>query len=136
MDSKSDLLAKYKAATCLPFSIGRGNESHWESAVSLQDGSRVVVSGAGWASGEVVVTYLSTNQKCTAAKPHDYIAPVDIRIDNRTDMLYIAASGLAGGVWQQTWLFAFDLKGRRQTESRKIRYKDLPAGCPGPETVR
>jgi hypothetical protein len=136
MDSKSSLLARYRAATCLPFSVGPGKENHWDSAVSLRDGSKVAVTGAGWASGQVVVTYLSTNEKCIAAKPHDYIAPVDIRIDNRTDMLYIAASGLAGGVWQQTWLFAFDLKERRQTASRKIRYKDLPAGCPGPETAR
>ena len=134
MDSTSSLLAKYRSATCIPFSRGPGHERHWEMTIPLRDGSKAVVGAAAWAGGMAVVTYPPAKQEYVAARPGDYIYPVDLRIDPQNDVLYVAATGLAGGVWEQTWLFAFDLKERRQIARRKIRYKDLPADCPSPGT--
>ena len=79
----------------------------------------------------MVVSYPATGQQYIAAKPYDYVYPIQIRIDVENDVLYVAANVLAGGFWDQTWLFAFDLRERKQTARRKIRYKDQPAGCSG-----
>jgi hypothetical protein len=120
----------------MPSSIGGSRERRWEATIPLRDGSKAVVVAAAWAGGRAVVTYPPAKQEYIAAQPGDYIYPVDLRIDTQGDILYVAASGLAGGLLEQTWLFAFDLKERRQIAHRKIRYKDLPADCPGPETAR
>jgi hypothetical protein len=136
MDSTSVLLAKYKSATCISPSTGASRERRWETTISLRDGSKVVVGAAAWAGGRAIVTYPPAPQEYVAAQPGDYIYPVDLRIDTKGDILYVAASGLAGGLFEQTWLFAFDLKERRQIARRKIRYKDLPAVCSGPERAR
>ena len=57
MDSTSSLLAKYRSATCIPFSRGPGHERHWEMTIPLRDGSKAVVGAAAWAGGMAVVTY-------------------------------------------------------------------------------
>ena len=132
-ESTASLLSKYKVATCLPFWEEAGHARYWKTTVSLRDGSKVSVHGAGFAGANwVFVSYPATGQEDIAAKPYDYVYPLDIRVDPQTDILYVAANGLAGGIWDQTWLFAFDLREHRQIVRRRIRYKDLPAMCPGP----
>jgi hypothetical protein len=131
-ESATSLLAKYKLATCLPYSGGsRAHERSWNTTLSLRDGSKVTVQGAARPGGGVGVTYDPPGQKYLAARPHDYIYPIDIRVDTQNDILYVAASGLAGGLWEQTWLFAFDLHERKPIARRKIRYQDLPTACSG-----
>jgi hypothetical protein len=51
-------------------------------------------------------------------------------VDNENDILYVAASGLLGGLRQQTWLFVFDLHERKPIARLKVRYKDVSAACP------
>lgn len=130
-DSTTSLLAKYKAATCLAPRARPGHGVDWNTTLSLRDGTNVIIRGTGFAGGKVVVSYPATGQEYVAAKPYDYVYPVDIRIDPKTNMLYVAANGLAGGIMEQTWLFAFDLRERQQVARRKIRHDDLPAACSG-----
>jgi hypothetical protein len=94
--------------------------------VALRDGSKVTVRGAGIVGGRLAVSCPPSGQQYIAANPYDYIYPMEIRLDAQHDILYVAASGLAGGLWQQTWLFAFDLREHHSLARRKIRYKQLP----------
>jgi hypothetical protein len=90
----------------------------------------VTVQAAARLGGGVAVTYEPGGQRYIAADPYDYIYPMDIRVDNENDILYVAASGLLGGLRQQTWLFVFDLHERKPIARLKVRYKDVSAACP------
>jgi hypothetical protein len=141
VEASESLIAKYKSATCLPLEtnpriLPRGTRS-WNATVTLKDGSKVRVNAATMPGGRVTVTYLSSEGMVVAANAGDYVYPYDIRIDSRNDRLYIAASGLAGGIWMRTVLFEYDLRERRQTAHRGVKDKDMPSACPGPaETDR
>ncbi len=129
------LLAKYKAATCLPLTISPAmprKTRSWQAEVTIANGSRIVVEAAAIPGGYVTVRYLDTSEKVIAANAGDYVYPYDIRINRQTDRLYVVASGLAGGIWQRTVLFEYDLRARRQTAKRGVNDKDLPEGCPAP----
>jgi len=131
-ESADFMLSKYKLARCLPYLGGaRGHERAWNTILSLRDGSKVTVEAAARPGGGVAVTYEQGGQRYIAADPYDYIYPMDIRVDSKNDILYVAASGLVGGLWQQTWLFAFDLHERKPIARSKVRYKDVSATCPG-----
>ena len=131
-ESTASLIAKYKGAVCLP-SAPRGRDLYWDTTVLLRDGSNATVRGTGFTGGDVVVSYPATGQQYIAAKPYDYVYPLELRVDTQNDILYVVANGLAGGIREQTWFFVFDLRERRQIERRRIHYKDLPAKCPGTE---
>jgi hypothetical protein len=80
----------------------------------------------------VTVTDLGSGARFIAANAGDYVYPYDVRVDKQNDRLYVIASGLAGGIWQRTVLFQYDLRMHRQTARRGVRDKDLPKACPGP----
>ncbi len=75
------------------------------------------------------VQFMATGRVSVAANEEDYIYPSDVRIDHRTDHLYVKASGLAGGLERQTWLIDYDLPGQVQVDRRLVANEVLPAEC-------
>ena len=79
--------------------------------------------------GRIDVQFLATGRVSVAANEGDYVYPSDVRIDHRTDHLYVKASGLAGGLQHQTWLIDYDLRGQEQVDHRLVADEVLPAEC-------
>jgi hypothetical protein len=89
-----------------------------------------MVSGAQVPGGRINVRYLTTGRESVAANAGDYVYPSDVRLNAQNDLLYVKASGLAGGLRQETWLFEYDLRGQRLVERRQVVNDTLPAECP------
>ena len=56
--------------------------------------------------------------------------PSDVRLDDQNNVLYVKASGLAGGINHETWLFAYDLNGQQLITRKRVGDNALPAECP------
>jgi hypothetical protein len=95
----------------------------------MTNGSKVAINAASMVGGMVTVKYLASGEQLIAANAGDYVYPNDIRINNLADRLYIVASGLAGGLWQRTVLFEYDLHAHLQIARHGVRDKDLPTAC-------
>ena len=102
----------------------------WDATLTLTDGSKVVVSGGQLPGGRITVRYLATGRELEAANAGDYVYPSDVRLDPQNNHLYVKASGLAGGIWSETWLFEYDLRGQRLVARRKVVNDALPTECP------
>jgi hypothetical protein len=101
----------------------------WNAALRLNDGSGVLITGAQMVGGRIDVQFLATGRVSVAANEGDYVYPSDVRIEHRTDHLYVKASGLAGGLQHQTWLIDYDLRGQEQVDHRLVADEVLPAEC-------
>jgi hypothetical protein len=88
------------------------------------------VTGAQVPGGQIVVRYPASGGVVVAASAGDYIYPSDVRIKAQSDLLYIKASGLAGGMRQQTWLFEYDLRSERLLLRQQVGDSGLPTECP------
>jgi hypothetical protein len=136
LEASQSLIEKFKAATCLPLDTNSGilprSTRAWNTTVTLRDSSKVTVRAAAIPGGSVGVTYLSSGKRFIAADAGDYVYPYDIRIDNQNDRLYIAARGLAGGLWWRTVLFEYDLRAHLQTAHGGVKFKNLPNACSAP----
>ncbi len=95
-----------------------------------------MVSGAQIPGGRISVRYLTTGRESVAANAGDYVYPSDLRLNAQDDLLYVKASGLAGGIRQETWLFKYDLHGQRLVERRQVVNDSLPAECPDLSTAK
>lgn len=129
----SPIVVKYKSALCIPFSTNPTVSPHtreWSAVLTLRDGSKVTVSGAQIPGGRINVNYLTTGHQSVAADAGDYVYPADVRVDPKNDLLFIKASGLAGGMRQETWLFEYDLHRQRLVARRRVVNDQLPAECP------
>jgi len=81
-------------------------------------------------SGNVVIRYLPDGPELTAVRPGDYIYPSDVRVDEARGVLYVKARGLAAGIWQETWLYEYDLQRRRELARALVDPSVLPPECP------
>ncbi len=104
----------------------------WNALVFLHDGLPVSISGAQVPGGRIAVSYPGSNREFLAADPGDYIYPSDVRLDAPKEALYVKAHGAAGGISEQTWLFAYDLRARRIVERVQVRNDVLPMECQEP----
>jgi hypothetical protein len=102
----------------------------WDTVLTLSDGSKVKVKGAQMPGGRITVGYVTTGGESVAANAGDYIYPSDVRLDSRGDLLYVKATGLGGGIWHETWLFEYDLRGQRLLQRLEVVDSALPAECP------
>ena len=130
--SNDPVIAKYEAAACIPFSATPKVMVHtreWDSNLKLRDGTGVIIRGAQIPGGRVTVFYPGTGQEVVAADPEDYVYPSDVRFDAQHDLLYVKAHGLAGGFFEQTWLFEYDVRTRRIVERLRVRNNILAAEC-------
>jgi hypothetical protein len=131
--SDAPIIDRYKAATCVPFSRNPSVRPHtreWDTTLTLSNGSKVIVTGAQVPGGQIVVRYPASGGVVVAASAGDYIYPSDVRIKAQSDLLYIKASGLAGGMRQQTWLFEYDLRSERLLLRQQVGDSGLPTECP------
>ncbi|MBS1855643.1 MAG: hypothetical protein JST11_09785 [Acidobacteria bacterium] len=79
--------------------------------------------------GAVAVRFLDDGKTVVAADAGDYVYPYDVRFDQKFDLLYVVASGLAGGLFWRTYLFEYDLRARRQLVRRRVSDRDMPPVC-------
>ena len=101
----------------------------WETPVTLTDGSKVMVVGYQMPGGRITARYLTTGRELEAANAGDYVYPSDVRFNAQTNLLFVKASGLAGGITHETWLFEYDLLGQRLIERRPVADTVLPTEC-------
>ena len=129
--SNAPIIQRYRAATCVPPSANPKVRvtREWNAALRLNDGSGVLITGAQMVGGRIDVQFLATGRVSVAANEGDYVYPSDVRIEHRTDHLYVKASGLAGGLQHQTWLIDYDLRGQEQVDHRLVADEVLPAEC-------
>ena len=131
--SKAQTIERYRTATCIPFAAKpdvRPHTREWNTPLALRDGSRVTVSGAEMAGGRIVLKYENSNRVEVAADAGDYVYPSDVRVDSENDLLYVKATGLAGGIFHETVLFEYDLRGHHLIRVQHVADHDLPAECP------
>jgi hypothetical protein len=132
--SHGPIIEGYKAAACIPVSANRKVEGphtrEWETAVTLSDGSKVLVVGAQMPGGTITVRNLTTARESEAANAGDYVYPSDVRFNPQTNLLFVKASGLAAGIIHETWLFEYDLLGQRLVQRRRVLDSALPTECP------
>ncbi len=81
-------------------------------------------------SGRVVARDDRTGEERIVADAGDYIYPADLRTNSQRDRLFVKASGLAGGLWHETWLFEYDIVQNHQTDKVRVKPSALPPECP------
>jgi len=126
------IVERFRAATCVPYlSHPRISPKtrEWDHTLTLRNGSKVIVSGAAMVGGRVVVRYSPSGEAYVAANAGDYVYPEEVRFDSESALLYIEAAKLAGGLWDRTVLFEYDLRNRRLITSRGVQDSALPPSC-------
>ncbi len=88
------------------------------------------MSGENFPTSWLTVSYPATGETVMAADQNDYIYPDDVRLDARSDLLYVRTEGSDAFGWQETWLFKYDLHGRKIVERLQIKNGILPPLCP------
>ena len=80
--------------------------------------------------GRIMLHYLTTGREVEAANAGDYVYPSDVRFNAQTNVLFVKATGMAGGINHETWLFEYDVLGQRLIERRLVADSALPPECP------
>ena len=128
------IVGGYKSASCIPVSanrrVGGPRTREWETPVILSDGSKVTLVGYQMPGGRITAHYTSTGRELEAANAGDYVYPSDVRFNAQTNLLFVKASGLAGGINHETWLFEYDLLGQHLVERRRVADSALATECP------
>lgn len=131
--SKDPIIDRYKVAACISPSTSQAavgpHTREWDTELTLNNGSRVIVRGAQMPGGRINVRYIATGREMEAANAGDYVYPSDVRLNAQNDLLYVKASGLAAGIWSETWLFEYDLRGQRLVARRHVLNDALPPNC-------
>lgn len=131
--SHGPIIDGYKAAACIPVwanrRVGGPHTREWETALTLSDGSKVMVIGAQMPGGRIIVRNVATGGESEAANAGDYVYPSDVRFNAQSNLLFVKASGLAGGITPETWLFEYDLLGQRLVERQRVVDNALPTEC-------
>jgi hypothetical protein len=52
-----------------------------------------------------------------------------VRLNDRHDRLYVKARGAAAGIWEETWLYEYDLMKREQVRKDRVHPDALPPEC-------
>jgi hypothetical protein len=129
------LIDAYRAAACVVPTFAKGVEPPtrgWDSTIVIAGGSTATVRGADMVWGRITVRYESDGRTVVAVQPDDYIYPGDVRLNDRHDRLYVKASGLAAGIWDETWLYEYDLVQQKPVRKNRVHPDALPPECPMP----
>ena len=127
------LIDHYAAAACVALSTTptvRPPVREWDAMVRTSRGQALRLSGAQAVSGRIVARD-ETGTVHVVADAGDYVYPDDVRADAETDRVFVKASGLAGGLFSETWLFEYDLRNFRQVGKIRVDPTVLPPECPG-----
>jgi hypothetical protein len=132
--SHGSIIDGYKAAACIPVSANRKvrgpHTREWDTPITLSDGSKVTVLGYQMPGARITARYVTTGRELEAANAGDYVYPCDVRFNAQTNLLFVKASGLAGGITRETWLFEYDLLGQHLIERLAVTDSALPTECP------
>lgn len=130
--SKAPIIDEYRAAVCVPFSARSAVTPHtreWDTPLPLKNGGSVIVRGTQSPGGRIELQYANGKRK-VAADAGDYVYPSDVRVNKQSNLLYIKASGLAGGINRETWLFEYDPNDQHLVTKQRVSDEALPAECP------
>jgi hypothetical protein len=127
----AQLVERYRSAACIQFSSipVSPHTREWNTELTLGDGLKVTVLGAQIPGGRINVRYPALGRELVAANAGDYVYPGDVRLNAQNELLYVKASGLAGGINRQTWLFEYDLRRQRLVVRQQVANDVLPAEC-------
>jgi hypothetical protein len=126
------IIEHYRAALCVEPSIAAGVSPPtrgWNAVLTTAAGAKVNVRGAEMVSGRIVVRYQPDGPEVVAADAGDYVYPSDVRINEARTILVVKATGLAGGIRHETWLYEYDLEGQRQLSRVRVDPTVLPDEC-------
>lgn len=126
------IIDAYRRADCVVPIIAPGIEPPtrgWDTTITIPDGSKATIEGADKVGGNIFVRYEPGGRLQAVVQPGDYIYPSDVRLNPSLGRLYVKASGLAGGISQETWLYEYDLQKRKQVRKRRVHPAVLPQEC-------
>ena len=129
--SSDAIIDEFNHAACLPVvtsPLQAAPPRAWKSEVVCNGRLHVEVSGIS--VGNVTAYYPSLGKTFVAAQPGDYIYPEDVRLEADSCFLYVKARGSAAGIWEQTWLFKFDLQKHVLLERKKVKDESMAPDCP------
>jgi hypothetical protein len=122
------LIDHYRDASCVwPSSV---TNREWDEILKIGDGSVIRIRGECGAGGGVAIANGVEGPLQIAVRPPDYLCPRDVRIDDRRLVLYVKAQGVAAIMGFQTWLYEYDLRRRRVSDSLLVDPSALPPDCP------
>jgi len=130
------LIDVYRNAECVTPSFAKGVQPPtrgWDTTITITGGSKATIQGADMVSGTIDIRYEPDGPSLEVVDPGDYIYPTDVRVNAGRDRLYVKARGSAGGIWEETWLFEYDLRNRKEVTRQLVRPDALPAECPMPK---
>jgi hypothetical protein len=126
----------YRSARCVDSGIAEGVSPPtrgWNANLTTAAGAGFNVRGAQMVGGRIIVRYQPNGPEVVAANAGDYVYPSDVRINDAKSILIVKAAGLAAGIWHETWLYEYDLDGRRQLSKVLVDPSVLPEECAMPE---
>jgi hypothetical protein len=129
-----EIIDRYARAACIPAvkTPGIGFNEVWDETVTLRSGTRVRVVGRTDVIGRINVEYDGGRTKATL-RGGEKSNPSDVRYDAASERLYVKIFGLADLFGKEkfgTWLYEFDVAGRRELESPRVDPAVLPEPCP------
>jgi hypothetical protein len=127
------IIDRYRLATCVaPLTAPKRITPltrEWDAVISLRDGASVTVFGYQAVGGSIELRYSPSGVHEVAASSGDYVYPTDVRVSADDRVLYVKTSGLGAGIWQETWLFEYDLADRKQLGRVQVDPSVLPPEC-------
>ena len=126
------LIDAYRTATCVEPIFVRSIEPPvrgWDANVVVSGGANARIQGRTMVWGEITIRFDADGREVVAVDPGDYIYPRDVRLNGAKDRLYVKASGAAAGIWEETWLYEYDLRHRRQLRKNRVQPAALPPEC-------
>ena len=130
------LINAYRTADCVTPTIAKGVHPPtrgWDATITIAGGEKATVEGAEMVFGHIRIRYEPDGPEVIAVRPGDYIYPGDVRLNGGHNRLYVKASGLAAGIWAETWLYEYDLLKRKQVRKNRVHPDALPPECPIPK---
>ena len=126
------VIERYASAACVaPSSERPQSVREWNAKIQSGPGREIRIVGHQRVSGIVVARDDRTGQEHVVANADDYIYPADIRATTDFSRIFVKASGLAGGLWHETWLYEYDLVNFRQVAKIRVDPLVLPPECGG-----
>jgi hypothetical protein len=99
----------------------------WNHAVPVGPGLSVTLTARCCIGGRFEALYSDEAEPRTVGRPGDYVYPLELRVDPRRMRAFGRASGLAGGIFQKTVIFEYDLQQRRAVSEIEVDPVLLPA---------